>query len=69
MRLTLVLIVIPLLSMGSKTFAFQMSIAIGNFRFLAIDRAFYLLWGGLMEASAKGIPLWEIRDFPQWDTA
>ena len=31
---------------------------IENVRVLAIDRAFFLLWGGLMEASAKGLTLW-----------
>ena len=46
-----------------------MSMAIENGTDLAMDRAFFLLWGGLMEASAKGLTLWEIFDFPQWDTA
>ena len=55
--------------MGSKTSACRMSMAIENGRDLAMDRAFFLLWGGLMEASAKGLTLWEIFDFPQWDTA
>ena len=69
MRFTLVLVVILLLAVGNKTSAGRMSIAIENVRVLAIDRAFFLLCGeGLMEASAKGLPLWEISDFPQRDT-
>ena len=32
------------------------------------ERSFFF-GGGLMEASAKGLTLWEISDFPQWDTA
>ena len=69
MRFLLVLIVIPLLSVGSKASVCPMSMTVENVRDLAIDRAFFLLCGeGLMKASAKGLTLWEISDFPQWDT-
>ena len=68
-RFLLVLIVIPLLSVGSKASACPMSMTVENVRVAAIDRAFFLLCGeGLMKASAKGLTLWQISDFPQRDT-